>query len=274
MTIAKTYDKLNRLAGMISTPSGRWLSRDPIEEQGGLNLYAFVNNDPVNRWDVLGLQWYKVGTDDPRIPTDEGMGEWASLESSYAEIYHLLNLRSFIRSAISEVDGYPDAVAHMRHYLDGSGKDYTIRFQKLLDDDDRAKHAFWLDRREAFKFAESLPNKTGCINIVATSPTGVTADDRNWYYAVGSFYMWGKGLVCVCGDDYSLEFEYKFSDRYNWNPGQTARIPLLGDVPDEYMGMFHLMGLARDFNMVGAIKKTYKWKKGSIPKIRDLDRRK
>ncbi|NCC60832.1 MAG: RHS repeat-associated core domain-containing protein [Verrucomicrobiae bacterium] len=35
---------------------GRWLSRDPIEERGGLNLYAFVNNDPVNRWDKLGLQ--------------------------------------------------------------------------------------------------------------------------------------------------------------------------------------------------------------------------
>ncbi len=34
---------------------GRWLSRDPIEEQGGLNLYGFVNNDPVNKWDVLGL---------------------------------------------------------------------------------------------------------------------------------------------------------------------------------------------------------------------------
>ena len=34
---------------------GRWMSRDPIEEQGGLNLYGFVNNDPVNRWDKLGL---------------------------------------------------------------------------------------------------------------------------------------------------------------------------------------------------------------------------
>ncbi|NCB85815.1 MAG: hypothetical protein EOM44_15220, partial [Bacteroidia bacterium] len=33
---------------------GRWLSRDPIEERGGLNLYGFVNNDPVNRWDMLG----------------------------------------------------------------------------------------------------------------------------------------------------------------------------------------------------------------------------
>ena len=34
---------------------GRWISRDPIEEQGGFNLYAFVNNDPVNKFDILGL---------------------------------------------------------------------------------------------------------------------------------------------------------------------------------------------------------------------------
>ena len=34
---------------------GRWLSRDPIEEEGGLNLYGFLGNDPVNGWDYLGL---------------------------------------------------------------------------------------------------------------------------------------------------------------------------------------------------------------------------
>ncbi|MBQ7590292.1 MAG: RHS repeat protein [Verrucomicrobia bacterium] len=38
-----------------SPDMGRWLSRDPIEEQGGLNLYGFVNNDPVNGHDMLGL---------------------------------------------------------------------------------------------------------------------------------------------------------------------------------------------------------------------------
>ena len=37
-----------------SSDMGRWLSRDPIEEQGGLNLYGFVNNDPVNSVDSDG----------------------------------------------------------------------------------------------------------------------------------------------------------------------------------------------------------------------------
>lgn len=36
---------------------GRWLSRDPIEEEGGANLNAFVLNDPINKVDPLGLDW-------------------------------------------------------------------------------------------------------------------------------------------------------------------------------------------------------------------------
>lgn len=34
---------------------GRWLSRDPLMESAGLNLYAYVFNDPVNMYDPLGL---------------------------------------------------------------------------------------------------------------------------------------------------------------------------------------------------------------------------
>lgn len=32
----------------------RWISRDPIEEIGGVNLYAYVQNDPLNWIDLLG----------------------------------------------------------------------------------------------------------------------------------------------------------------------------------------------------------------------------
>ena len=34
---------------------GRWLSKDPIEEDGGYNLYGMLENDPVNWVDLLGL---------------------------------------------------------------------------------------------------------------------------------------------------------------------------------------------------------------------------
>ncbi|GAA5127384.1 peptidase C39 [Luteolibacter yonseiensis] len=34
---------------------GRWASRDPIQEDGGLNLTAYCDNDVINKADVLGL---------------------------------------------------------------------------------------------------------------------------------------------------------------------------------------------------------------------------
>ena len=34
---------------------GRWLNRDPIEENGGENLYAFCRNAPSRLYDVLGM---------------------------------------------------------------------------------------------------------------------------------------------------------------------------------------------------------------------------
>jgi hypothetical protein len=37
--------------------TGRWPSRDPIEEDGGVNLYGFVKNSPLGLFDVLGLGW-------------------------------------------------------------------------------------------------------------------------------------------------------------------------------------------------------------------------
>jgi RHS repeat-associated protein len=43
-------------ARSYSPSLGRFISRDPIEEDGGLNLYAYCGNNPASRWDYLGLK--------------------------------------------------------------------------------------------------------------------------------------------------------------------------------------------------------------------------
>jgi RHS repeat-associated protein len=40
--------------------TGRWLSRDPLEEKGGANIYGFVVNSPINKFDKDGRDIYTM----------------------------------------------------------------------------------------------------------------------------------------------------------------------------------------------------------------------
>jgi RHS repeat-associated protein len=49
-----------------TTSTGRWVSRDPIGEGGGFNMYAFVQNSPIDLIDVNGLisfDWERFKSD-------------------------------------------------------------------------------------------------------------------------------------------------------------------------------------------------------------------
>ncbi|NMC83031.1 MAG: RHS repeat-associated core domain-containing protein, partial [Armatimonadetes bacterium] len=46
---------------LYSPSMGRWLSRDPIEEEGASNLYSHVGGNPISQVDFLGLAFYAIG---------------------------------------------------------------------------------------------------------------------------------------------------------------------------------------------------------------------
>lgn len=54
---------------------GRWLSRDPIAEDGGFHLYAFTLNDAPNRLDRYGLQWMDPSHTPPWIEPPKPTGK-------------------------------------------------------------------------------------------------------------------------------------------------------------------------------------------------------
>jgi len=51
--------------------TGRWPSRDPIEEEGGINLYGFVGNDGIHQWDALGLKTCRTRRGVVRLKIDK-----------------------------------------------------------------------------------------------------------------------------------------------------------------------------------------------------------
>jgi RHS repeat-associated protein len=61
----KFYDSESRLLcygyRFYSAALGRFISRDPIQEAGGENLYAFCGNEPISHWDYLGSSRFVVG---------------------------------------------------------------------------------------------------------------------------------------------------------------------------------------------------------------------
>jgi RHS repeat-associated protein len=67
------YRQLNPL-------TGRWLSRDPIEEAGGVNLYGFVGNDGSQRpsSEVIGNTLLKA------LGVDVGTTKWSYSRSGHA----------------------------------------------------------------------------------------------------------------------------------------------------------------------------------------------
>jgi hypothetical protein len=48
----------------MMTEIGGWLSTDPIVEAGGVNLYGYVLDDPINGWDPYGLEFWTWGDSD------------------------------------------------------------------------------------------------------------------------------------------------------------------------------------------------------------------
>ena len=52
--------------------TGRWPSRDPIGERGGINLYGMVANDSLNGVDILGLDKIVIGDAGRYWDTEKG----------------------------------------------------------------------------------------------------------------------------------------------------------------------------------------------------------
>jgi len=78
--------------------TGRWLSSDPIVEDGGINLYGYVSNNPVNLWDPWGMapgDWWDVRTPAHNRQAAEDYGESMRGRGGNDSDHHAIAVRDF-----------------------------------------------------------------------------------------------------------------------------------------------------------------------------------
>jgi hypothetical protein len=98
------------LASAFYDPSlGRWLNRDPIEEEGGSNLYVSVENNPANRVDPFGLQSPQVATGVAIASGD--VAQMSSLLAVAGEIGLTAAQQAALRAAIARAAAIAAAAA-------------------------------------------------------------------------------------------------------------------------------------------------------------------
>jgi len=101
-------------ARWYSPETGRWLSKDPIGISGGLNMYVFCANNPVNFTDPLGLRWFGSGDDgwsagrdpSPVLPGEGHFGGW--LEVNVPAMETMGNMHDPLVGALVPNLGEPD----------------------------------------------------------------------------------------------------------------------------------------------------------------------
>jgi RHS repeat-associated protein len=81
---------------------GRWISKDPIEEEGGINLYGMLNNSPQNNIDLLGNEakcpqgWKEVhrpsGENDVTSKQRQDTVFWRHLRTRYSFVWEPLGV--------------------------------------------------------------------------------------------------------------------------------------------------------------------------------------
>lgn len=134
---ARTAGKSGGVAGYTyryyDPATGRWPSRDPIEESGGIGLYGFVGNDGLNIFDVLdlaGWSWEKIIKTDVSIP------------------YHLSMInrpheppKVYVRGGNAVLKGLKGLSRKIfAYYLSGVGGRYDLASEKSIENEVLAEY--------------------------------------------------------------------------------------------------------------------------------------
>jgi RHS repeat-associated protein len=200
---------------------GRWINRDPIEEEGGANLYGMVDNDPINDFDLLGLLSLQQALSDGKVT----YSELDKLTFSPHELKAILSLAGYKVLSKNSLSQNLRELADQEFAAFGSSKRYAIYSNYL-----NYKRARWIaylrSHKASFRdYVEGLYKTTRVIMPV-------------WYVSeVG--YSVGSGKEPILGNKVN---------RYQTFCELTVYIGLIG-VTNQILTNLHNNALYSDTNV-------------------------
>lgn len=198
----------------------------------------------------------------PPIQFDAGAGPYNSVVTTPAAIVKRDAARVFCSTVAPSLYGR-EAAYIFNHYLGNTGKDISVAIEPAITDSTVMKVIYNKELRAALEYSNQLP--AGDYKFSSRSPIGskVTRNDSlNWYLALGGFQVWSQSVLKVTHQgQYSLAFDFFLQDRYNWDSGHTFNLGSISVTSDE-LGLFHRMGISKEFTTSGVARKVYTWKSG------------
>ncbi len=155
---------------------GRWISRDPIGERGGINVYGIVGNDPVNRRDRLGL-------------IDDMGNTTADYTNTYVPPAYL---GAGLRGLVSGSDEIGDTIA--AHYTLGTGETQHYqgdRWKNYMTSNNEYTKSFYnkiqgiLSKAAQKRCASLSEGQTEPISWVGAANVGLNIRDNIGYNLIG-----------------------------------------------------------------------------------------
>ncbi|MCD8071338.1 MAG: hypothetical protein LUE08_08175 [Akkermansiaceae bacterium] len=201
---------------------GRWISRDPIDEQNGGNfleenekhlLYIFINNSPFCGTDIIGLTAEWENGDVKDIVRQSYSIDFPAVELTQAAdkliLLPIFNSKAIISAAYSAIlmpgaaiQWNRHVVFMHRHFLAGSGTDYTYMPDKIK--------GLEYSVREGYRYGKSINFKSP-IRMKSWHPEN---DIENEAYTLKSYsYIVGGNFDKNCDFHYTVYIK----DRYDFN---------------------------------------------------------
>jgi RHS repeat-associated protein len=259
----------------LNASTGRFLSKDPIEEQGGLNPYTFALNRPLDVLDILGLGNYKLGgPTEPPMAFDEDFVYDPNAKATAGDYLAWTKWGGMLLASDLLRHDLSDANAAYAHYRDGTGTDMDIDYEKAYRDDSNIHGGLNNEIASAEAEAERLAASGGPhFTMTGDAVRMGQPITEDWQKTIGGHWLWGSATVEQCAGKFTMTITLHEKDRYNFNRGASD---IATGLPDNANGRFAVLGWAKSFITNGKVVKKVTWQKGqesSTTNIENLPRR-